>query len=287
MQSYSGDANSAASPGSPAPLDDSSQAYRQARDHADEADSAASAVAGWQQFVDKYPDSQDIATARQELDRWKKLASEDAEKINGVWVGGDDRRKIIDQAEELTRQAVDMLDNKQTLQAVDKLKQAVKIYPNSFLTNFSLGYVSLIEGDYDEGAQYFATTIRLRPESAEAVNNLGVANIQRADGSRSPSTSSCQPPRSGQQRRRGKSGDRAGHRAVGSAHIAEDEIDVGSGQPAGLPIQHHRSSGGRIYDSPAPDGRRARRDLETRRTRGLKPMCPDGAEPDSSSPATA
>jgi TolA-binding protein len=179
VQSYSGDANSAASPGSPALSDDSAQAYRQARDHADEADSAASAVSGWQQFVDKYPDSQDIATARQELDRWKKLASEDAEKINGVWVGGDDRRKIIDQAEELTREAVEMLDNKQTLQAVDKLKQAVKIYPNSFLTNFSLGYVSLVEGDYDEGAQYFATTIRLRPESAEAVNNLGVANIQR------------------------------------------------------------------------------------------------------------
>ena len=179
VQSYSGDSNSGALPGSPSPSDDSAQAYRQARDHADEADSAASAVSGWQQFIDKYPNSDDIATARQELDRWKNLASEDAEKINGVWVGGDDRRKIISQAEELTRQAVDMLDNKQTLLAVDKLKQAVKIYPNSFLTNFSLGYVSLIEGDYDGGAEYFATTIRLRPQSAEAVNNLGVANIQR------------------------------------------------------------------------------------------------------------
>jgi S1-C subfamily serine protease len=179
VQSFSGDADSSASPGTPALSDDSAQAYRVAREHADEADSAAAAVAGWQQFVDKYPDSQDIATARQELDRWKKLVSEDAEKINGVWVGGDDRRKIIDQADELTRQAVDMLDNKQTLLAVDKLKQAVKIYPNSFLTNFSLGYVSLIEGDYDGGAQYFATTIRLQPQSAEAVNNLGVANIQR------------------------------------------------------------------------------------------------------------
>ena len=51
------------------------------------------------------------------------------EKINGVWVGGDDRRKIIDQAEELTRQAVDMLDNKQTLQAVDKLQQASRFIP--------------------------------------------------------------------------------------------------------------------------------------------------------------
>jgi S1-C subfamily serine protease len=114
-----------------------------------------------------------------ELSRWKKLVAEDAEKINGVWVGGEERKKLIDQAEELNRQAVEMLDNRQTLEAVEKLKQAVKIYPNSFLTNFSLGYVSLIEGDYDGGAQYFVTTIRLRPQSAEAVNNLGVANIER------------------------------------------------------------------------------------------------------------
>src|SRR5271154_1216759 len=48
VQSYSGDADSSASPGSAAPSDDSAQAYRRARDHADEADSAASAVSGWQ-----------------------------------------------------------------------------------------------------------------------------------------------------------------------------------------------------------------------------------------------
>lgn len=181
VQSYSGDADSDAGAAADAipTADDSAMAFREARYHADDAETTASAVSAWQQFIDKYPDSPDIATARQELDRWKKLQDAGAEKINGVWVGGDDRKQIIDHADELTRQAVDMLDNKQTLQAVDKLKQAVKIYPNSFLTNFCLGYVSLIEGDFDEGAQYFATTIRLRPESAEAVNNLGVANIER------------------------------------------------------------------------------------------------------------
>ena len=41
VKSYSGDAGSNASPGSPASLDDSSQACRVAREHADEADSAA------------------------------------------------------------------------------------------------------------------------------------------------------------------------------------------------------------------------------------------------------
>jgi len=180
VKSFSGDADAASTPGAGAPqADDASVAYRQARAHAEDAESALAAVSIWQRFVDKYPDSPDIAIARQELQRWQKLAAEGAEKINGVWVGGDDRRKIIAQAEELTRQAVEMLDNKQTLQAVEKLKEAVKIYPNSFLTNFSLGYVSINERDYDEAARYFSTTIRLRPQSAEAVNNLGVANISR------------------------------------------------------------------------------------------------------------
>jgi len=180
VQTYSGDAPAGDSADSSPPIgDDAAMAFRQARSHADDAEAPAAAVSAWQQFIDKYPGSPDIATARQEVDRWKKLADDGAEKINGVWVGGADRKQIVDQAEELTRQAVEMLDNKQTLQAVDKLKQAVKVYPNSFLTNFCLGYVSLIEGDYDNAAQYFVTTIRLHPDSAEAVNNLGVANIER------------------------------------------------------------------------------------------------------------
>lgn len=159
--------------------DDASMAFRTARDRATEAESALAAVSIWQQFVDKYPDSADIPIARGELDRWKKLAADGAEKINGEWVGGEERKKIIAQADELTGQAVDMLEKDETLQAIDKLKQSVKIYPNSFLTNYSLGYVTMQERDYDEAAQYFSRSIRLRPQSAEAENNLAIANFFR------------------------------------------------------------------------------------------------------------
>ena len=181
VQSYSGDSNSdTASPGSTAfAADDASQAFRSARGRADDAESALAAVSIWQQFVDKFPDSPDIATAKAELDHWKTLATDGAEKINGVWVGGDDRKRIIAQAADLTRQAVEMLDKDETLQAIDKLKQSVRIYPNSFLTNFSLGYVSMLQKDYDGGAQYFSASIRLKPQSSEAENNLGVANVFR------------------------------------------------------------------------------------------------------------
>jgi tetratricopeptide (TPR) repeat protein len=179
VQSYTGDSNSdSASPGSTdIATDDASLAFRAARGRADDSESAVAAVSIWQQFVDKYPDSPDLPTAKSELDRWKKLATDGAEKINGLWVGGDDRKRIIAQAADLTRQAVDMLDKDETLQAIDKLKQSVRIYPNSFLTNFSLGYVSMLQKDYDGGTQYFSASIRLRPQSSEAENNLGVANF--------------------------------------------------------------------------------------------------------------
>jgi S1-C subfamily serine protease len=180
VQSVEADSDSSANPDSPgAVTDDASQAFSIARNRATEAESSLAAVSIWQQFVDKYPDSSDITTARQEFDRWKKLAAEGAEKINGQWVGGEDRKHILSQAEDLTRQAVDMLEKDETLQAIDKLKQSVKIYPNSFLTNYCLGYVTMQERDYEGASQYFTTSIRLRPQSADAENNLAVANFFR------------------------------------------------------------------------------------------------------------
>jgi S1-C subfamily serine protease len=175
-----GDAGSSASSDAASIVADSaSAAFRKARSSANESDSALAGVSIWQQFVDKFPGSPDIAVARQELEHWKKLATDGAEKINGAWVGGEERRKIIARANELTGQAVDMLEKDQTLQAVEKLRESVKVYPNSFLTNYSLGYVSMQERDYDGAAQYFATSIRLRPQSVEAENNLAVANFFR------------------------------------------------------------------------------------------------------------
>ena len=181
VQSYSDDSNPQNSSGSGTDIatDDASQAFRRARSQAEGAESAMAGVAVWQTYVDKYPQSPEIDQAKAELDRWKKLANDGAERINGVWVGGEDRKKIIAQADELTREAVEMLGNKQTLQAIEKLKQAVKIYPNSFLTNFSLGFMSINEHNYDDAATYFSTSSRLRPQSAEAQNNLAVANISR------------------------------------------------------------------------------------------------------------
>jgi S1-C subfamily serine protease len=155
----------------------SSQAFAWARGRAEDAPTAVAAVSVWQQFIDKHPDSADLPQARAELARWKSLAADGAEKIYGKWVSGEERRRIIQQAADLTRQALDMFEHKQTLSAIDLLQQSLRIYPNSFLTNFALGDVAMFQKNYDMAVDYYRTASRLSPQSAAAVNNLAVATF--------------------------------------------------------------------------------------------------------------
>jgi S1-C subfamily serine protease len=167
----------ASNPPAPAPdADPATAAFQTARRRAANVDSPLAAVEIWQQFLGKFPDSPDLNAAHQELDHWKQLADSSAEKVNGVWVGGNDLKKITADADALTKQAIDMLEQNQTLAALDKLQRSLHIYPNSFLTNYVLGNVSMFQKNYDEAAQYYLVATRLQPDSCEAANNLAVAN---------------------------------------------------------------------------------------------------------------
>ena len=112
---------------------------------ANSVETALAAVTIWQQFVDKNPTSPDLPAAKEELAKWKALADTGGEKINGKWIGGDERKQIVDKARALEKEARDLMDSKQSLQAVKKLEEAAKIYPNSFETNFNLAYLYMIE----------------------------------------------------------------------------------------------------------------------------------------------
>jgi S1-C subfamily serine protease len=156
---------------------DASQNFAWARSRADDAATVAAAMAVWQQFIDKYPDSPDVPQAKAELARWKSLAADGAEKLNGKWIAGDERRRIIQQADDLTRQALEMFQHKQTLGAIDLLQQSLHIYPNSFLTNFALGDVAMFQKNYEMAIQYYRNAMRLTPQSVAAMNNLAVATF--------------------------------------------------------------------------------------------------------------
>jgi len=148
-----------------------------ARTRANNADSALAAVAIWREFIDKNPGSADLAAAKDELAHWKLLADSGAEKINGKWIGGDERKKIIDQADALAQEADSLAMQNQTLKAIDKLREAVKIYPNSFRNNFIMGWLSMLSANYDGAITYYTAASKLHSSSVETLNNLAVAQF--------------------------------------------------------------------------------------------------------------
>ena len=67
----------------------------------------------------------------------------------------------------------------ETLKAIDKLREAVKIYPNSFRNNFAMGWLSMMANNYEAAIAYYTAASKLRPNSMEALNNLAVAQFFR------------------------------------------------------------------------------------------------------------
>lgn len=152
-----------------------SAAFVSTKRKADGVETPVAAVAIWQEFIDNNADSPDLAAAKDEAARWQKMADDGAEKINGKWIGGDERKQIVTKASKLTMEAGEDLRNNQTLNAVKKLEEAQKLYPNSFEVNFLLGYLGMMQHKEDDAIKYFEQALRMRPDSPEALTNMGIA----------------------------------------------------------------------------------------------------------------
>jgi S1-C subfamily serine protease len=189
-------ASPSASPGvSPgaigAPAVTGSDSFLQTKGDADEVDAPILAVIIWEKFIDAKPSPTDLASAKIELAHWKQLDAEHAEKINGKWVGGEDRRKLLHHVSELIRQAREEMQGDQTLDAVSNLEQALRLYPNSFEANFELGLYYLEKGvnggrgvgnveDFEKALTSLETAARVRPDSAATLSNLAIGyNFRR------------------------------------------------------------------------------------------------------------
>ena len=113
----------------------------------------------------------DIETAKAELEKWKKLDADKAEKINGKWVGGEDRKKLIAKVKELLKESDEMMQSKQTLKAVGKLQEAVRLYPNNWEANFELGFFYFVRPggrDLERAGEYFEQAARQADAPAQA-----------------------------------------------------------------------------------------------------------------------
>ena len=138
-------------------------------------DSAAAAVALWQDYLAGKPTSPaDIKHATDELAKWTAKANDGAEKINGKWIAGEEHKTLVASAAALFKEAIVLLQKNETLRAIKKLEESQKIYPNSFVVNFLLGYMAFNEGDMVKSLSLFETAQHIRPKSPEAAANIGL-----------------------------------------------------------------------------------------------------------------
>lgn len=151
--------------------------FAETKSKANLVDVPLAAVGLWQSFIDNNPTSPDLAAAKAELEQWKKLDADHAEKINGKWVGGEERTKLLQRVRDLLKEA-DAMQGEQTLKAVSKLEEAVRIYPNNWEANFELGYFYLAKGGnakYDQAIKSLEQAAKLRPNSAATLTDLAIA----------------------------------------------------------------------------------------------------------------
>ena len=142
-------------------------------------DAPLAAVTLWQAFIDSKPNKQELGAARAEMAKWKKLAETGAEKIKGRWVGGDERKQIVEKSKELNKEGFQLLKGDQTVQAIKKFEEAAALYPNSFQANFFLGYIQMLQKKEDQAQKYFDQCLRLRPNSAETYSNIGLIHLSK------------------------------------------------------------------------------------------------------------
>ena len=162
------------STGSDSPALPSTLAAIKAR--ADAVDSAVSAVAIWQQYVDtSATNNPDLQAAQDELARWKKMAEDGAERVNGKWLAGEERKALMAKVGSMVLEARDLWEKDQTLKAVEKLQAVVKIYPNSFEGNAVLGMLSLRMDKPDDALRYFRQALKLQPQAAACMTGMGLA----------------------------------------------------------------------------------------------------------------
>ena len=132
------------------------------------------AVDLWKAFISTHTAAPDLSAAEKELDKWQKLADDGSERITGKWVSGDDKKAMVAKSAVLLKAAAEDMSKSQTVNAVEKLKEANKVYPNSMDVNFTLGYIALTAHNHEEAVPYFEQCLKLNPKSGSAANNLAI-----------------------------------------------------------------------------------------------------------------
>jgi S1-C subfamily serine protease len=144
---------------------------------ADRVEAPIVAVSLWEKFIESKPSAADFQAANVELAKWQALQKDNAEKVNGKWIGGTERKDLLKKVSSIIEDAIKLEDGN-TIKAISKYEEAVKLYPNSFEAHFRLGYFYLVKGGpqkYDQAIKSLEQAVRVQPKSPEALTNLAIA----------------------------------------------------------------------------------------------------------------
>ena len=145
-------------------------------------DTPIAGVGLWQNFIDSKPSATDLAAAKLELKHWQDMVDGSGEKVNGKWIWGPERDKLIEKVRKLMADGAQALGTNQTLVGIGKYEEAVKLYPNNFEANFELGYFNLVKGveggrnnaKIDAGIKSLEMAVKMRPTCAAAISDLAI-----------------------------------------------------------------------------------------------------------------
>jgi S1-C subfamily serine protease len=183
-----------AKPGPAAVTIGSTLAFKEAKQRADQVEDPIIAVTLWENFIDKNAKNADLELAKEELKVWQQRQKDKAEKIRGKWVGGDELKKMKEDADKLFEEAIDNSprangDNGTRVRGsagLRKLEEAIKIYPRHWQANFELGYYYILQAfseanrapsiqQVERGIRALETTRVLAPKVPEIHSNLAYA----------------------------------------------------------------------------------------------------------------
>jgi S1-C subfamily serine protease len=177
VASFEKTSGSSSSPGTSASSSHVTGSIDTVRARAEQVSTPIAAVSIWQEYIDSKPSPDDLKVARAELEKWKALEAGHAQKIKGRWVGGDELQSVLRQWKGLHEEGMRLMHENQTLAAMKKFEASQAIYPNSFPDAFFLGYLAMLQHDHAKATNYLNQALRLRPNSPEALANMGVVLI--------------------------------------------------------------------------------------------------------------
>lgn len=156
---------------------------------ADKAEQVIVAMKLWDDWINANPTSADLEAAKAELAKWEDLYGQRAEKIRGKWLVGAELKEIKSRVNQLLSSSFTLVEEgDKVYRTVDgvkglhNLEEVLKIYPQSFEANFSMGYYHLVQITRLQGSNRqiqkslasLEAAREIRPDIAEVWSNLAI-----------------------------------------------------------------------------------------------------------------